>query len=662
LISKLYQCYLHALTSHCLPDPLLGHTGTEEALYMLQSASFLSFQRIDDHETKLLELISNLTPNRGYYPPGLQSMASVKWDDLPALSQHHDFFVSVCSILDHARLLEALYDQPTTFDTHDRNPSLLSRAAFRNKSYYPSDLQISEQPSSVDDLEYRSRDVPGSKSAEYVAYRTSWSIWTAQPSLNSRLSSQKLWDLMCSWGSLGPASSEVSLRYSRYWLKCDVAQDWFAIYNLCRRALNGDSQNSRIKLSFSLSAAAYSKPSFAGVVPILIIFALDHRCTNLSPPPEGPERSYTLSDGVAPERTHLEVLVSKLGLPIYSIPARFFNEAGKSKKAKKRRKGEYDRAIEVQSKAVVGSILRLWPDYSSVDFSFSGRWLDKSECLRCTKEYIQSVSQNVQLKDHVIQLQSIFQDHVNVSIPPAATTKYLFSPRFTTRHTKSISYSIRDVFLLRTTAPNPSIDGEPFPFPGLNTPPSAEIEGGPPVGSDSLRILIDELRDSRHPLLQLYGNELDKSHLEFMKHSASQSARGAVPSHELLLLYHDECSRRKDDMFSEISAALAPSQNVEKTNGIAGLWPRVTPRSLLRQLAQDHIVTLPDRWKAVITHYAVFLLRYQQSQRLLELSSRQKYEELLREIDSMRSNILAESSPDWLLVQVRPLSCRRGTR
>jgi len=310
----------------------------------------------------------------------------------------------------------------------------------------------------------------------------------------------------------------------------------------------------------------------------------------------------------------------------------------------------------------VDSILRQWPDYSSVNFSEP--WFDKFECLRRTKEYTQSISRNVQLRDHVLQLQSILQDHVNVSIPPAATTQYLFSPRFITRHTLSISYTIRDVFLLRTTDPNSLIDGEPFPFPGLNTPPSAETEGGlPPVGSDSLRILIDELRYSRQPLLQLYGNELDKSHREFMDHSASQSARGAVPSHELLRLYCDECSRRKDTVFSKISGALAPSQNVEKANDIAGLWPRVTPRSLLRQLAQDQIVTLPDPWKAVITRYAVFLLKYQQSQRLLELSSRHKHDELLREINTMRSNVLAESTPDWLLVQVRPLHVvREATR
>ena len=316
-------------------------------------------------------------------------------------------------------------------------------------------------------------------------------------------------------------------------------------------------------------------------------------------------------------------------------------------------------AIWTRSSAVVDSILRQWPDYSSVDFSET--WFNKSECLRYTKEYIESVSRNVRLRSHVLQLQSILQDHMNISIPPAATPPYLFSPQFITRQTKSISYSIRDVFLLRTMVPDLPIDGEPFPFPGLNTLPSAETEGGPPpVGSDGLRNLIDELRYSRQPLLQLYGNELDTSHREFIEHSASQSTRGAVPSHELLLLYHNECSRRKDNVFSEISAALAPSQNVEKANGIAGLWPRVTPRSLLRQLAQGRIVTLPDRWKAVITGYAVFLLKYQQSQRLLELSSKQKHEEILREIDSIRSNVLAESTPDWLLVQVRPLRCKRS--
>jgi len=81
--SKLYQCYLHALTSYCLPDPLLGHTGTEEALCILRGAACRSFRRLEVQEGKLLELISNLSPIRAYYARHVQSMASVKSQRCP---------------------------------------------------------------------------------------------------------------------------------------------------------------------------------------------------------------------------------------------------------------------------------------------------------------------------------------------------------------------------------------------------------------------------------------------------------------------------------------------------------------------------------------------------------------------------------------------------
>jgi hypothetical protein len=109
--------------------------------------------------------------------------------------------------------------------------------------------------------------------------------------------------LMYSWGSVGPARSGISLRYSRYWLEFDAARDWFVIYGLCRKVVNG---KSRIELPFCLSAASYSKSKYANMVPILMIFALDERCRDLIP---SPESSYTLSDGVAPGLTRIKDLV-----------------------------------------------------------------------------------------------------------------------------------------------------------------------------------------------------------------------------------------------------------------------------------------------------------------------------------------------------------------
>jgi hypothetical protein len=652
LRSKLYQCYLHALTTHCLPDPLLGHTGTEEALYMLRSAACRSFQRLDGYDAKLLKLISNLTPDRVYYPPHLQSMATVKWNDLPVLSQHHDFYRVICPILDHARELEALYDQPTVFDTPHRNQSLLKRAALRNKSYYPSDLQIWEKLSSLDDVKYRSRDISSRGNTEHVAYRTSWSIWNARPSLDRKL--PNLWDLMISWGSVGPAGSGISFRYSRYWLEFDAARDWFVIHDLCRKVVNENTQNSRIELSFCLSAAAYGNSKYADMVPIVMIFALDERCRDLIHPPEC---SYLLSDGVVPGLTRLKDLVSGSALPIELTPARSLRVGvAKAKNVDRHQMAEYDAAIRRKSSVVAESVLDQWPDYGSVDFR--EEWFDKSECNRRVKEYAESISQNIKLKEYALQSQSILQHYRNILIPTAVP--YVFSPQFIISNSKAPSCSIRDVLMSRTKVPRtPSADGEPFP--GRMTPSAEKTESSPPpTGSDNLGILIEELRNSPQPLLQLYGNELSKSYRERLEQNTSQSTQGAVPSYKLLRLYHDECSQRKAKLFAEISATLAPSQEVEKTSGIAGLWARITPRSILSQLAQDRIGTLPDQWQIVITCYAVALLKYQQSIRLLELLSMQKHEELLREIEAIRNDVLVESTPDWLLVQVSPLRRSRS--
>ena len=639
LSSKLYQCYLHALTSHCLPDPLLGQTGTEEALYILRSASCRSFQRLNVYEARLLELISSLTPERIYYPPHLRSMTTVKWNDLPALSQHHDFFQIASSIFDHARALEVLYDPPAIFETSNRNPSLLSRAASRNKSYYPSDLQLLAQPSFPDDVIYRSRDLSDLGTAEHVAFQTSWSIWNGKPSLDAGY--PNLWDVMKSWHSLGPPDINVSLRYSPYWLRLNAARDWFTIYELCRKATTGGLRNSKIEMCFSLSAAAYKKSKYAVLIPFLIIFSLDQRFCDIDPPAG---RSYTLSHGLSPAFTHLGKILSESALPIQSTPAIFFPLE------MKRQNDEYGAVIRRESSRVVQSMLRHWPSYEHVELP--EEWFNKSDFDRRIKEYDQSISWNLRLRVHILLLQNVLNNWQNPNVLVSIPFPYVFSPQFITSNPKPPSYSLRHIFVSRAKISAPPVDGDPLRV--CVVPGTATAE--PPASSDILDILIGELRNSRQPLLQLYGNELKKSHHELLGQYASLRALGGIPSHERLLVYHHECSYRKDTIFSKICAAVAPSQNVEATNRIAGLWPRITPRSLLRQLAQDRINTIPYGWRAMITHYAIALLKYRHSIRLLELSSRQQHEELRREIEAINNDVLSESTPDWLLIQVCP-SC-----
>ena len=630
LSSKLYQCYLHALTSHCLPDPLLGHTGTEEALHMLQNASCRSFQRLDIEQAKLLMMIGDLTPERAYYPAHLQSMATVTWNNLPTLSQHHDFFRAVCSIFGHARALEVLYDPPAVFETSSRDPSLLNRAASRNKSYYPSDLQTLEQPLCPIDVTYMSRDVSDLGDAEHVVFQTSWSIWNDQISLDHK--SRNLWNAMESWGSLGPSDSEVSLRYSPYWFEFDAAQDWFVIYDLCRKEVDGDGRDSKVKLCFSLSAAAYGESEYKYTIPFIAIFALDKRCRNFCPPPY---RSYTLSDGLVPAVTFLKDLVYSSRLPIYSTPVQDSEDSWYWMKR------TYDTTIEKESSRVVESLLHQWPSYRHV--GLPGDWFDRSGFDRRINEYIQSISRNNGLRKHVDRLQSVLRRYEDAPIS-SPTRSYTFSPPTTNNHSQPPSFSLHDIFLSPTHVPTPSTD---------------EVAFQDRLHPDRLEKLINEFCYSQRPWQNVYGTELKKSHCALLEQLGPQPKKSAIPSHKDLLGYHEDCSRKKNDIFSEMLAALSPSQNLEKTNSSAGLWPRITSRSLLRQLSRDRISRLPDQWRSLILCYATTLLKYRHSLRLLELSSGKRHEELLREIEAIHSNVLAEStseSADWLLIQVRRLT------
>ncbi|QRW06902.1 Large low complexity protein [Ceratobasidium sp. AG-Ba] len=139
LTSRLFKIYLHALTSHCLPDPLIRRTGTEEALYELGEAATTSFDQIDEEQAQLLQLIGSLTPKRVYYPAHLKAMQTTTWAGLPSLAQHYAYCTAVNSVLERAHTLElfnslGFHTKPYEIKyDHD----LLMRATYRTRIYYP---------------------------------------------------------------------------------------------------------------------------------------------------------------------------------------------------------------------------------------------------------------------------------------------------------------------------------------------------------------------------------------------------------------------------------------------------------------------------------------------------------------------------------------------
>jgi hypothetical protein len=493
------------------------------------------------------------------------------------------------------------------------------------------------------DVAYKSKDVTDGGRAELAAYQTSWSVWNGRLDLSRQR--YNLWDAMQSWRSVGTAETTISLRYSRYWLSFDAAKDWLGIYDICQEALNSDDpQDSKIRLAFSLSAAMFSGTKYADIMPLILMFATDIRFRGLQRPSPS---YYILPDGTYPDHARLVNLLTQFALPLERTPAQTMEVRSIASKKLKvaERKREYNSSISDIASTTAQSMVEQWPERC---FDLPRQWFDIQGCRKSVDAYLESISRNINLRDHIHRLQAII-DCYEITVPP--DTPYQFSPRFSTSSPKATSPSLREVLMSRANlVHSPIFEHSDFAIPSTV---SIGTENKPPSSmEDSLRCLIREFRQSRESLLQLYGEDLSKSHRDLLEKAASFPGHRSVPPQETFRLYRDLCSKQKDAIFSQLSETLAPSQKQENILSVSGLWPRITPRSILQELSRDRVHTLTDQWKHAITCYAVAFLKYQQSKRLLELSSRRRDEELLREAETVCEDVVADCSPDWLLIQV----------
>ena len=84
---------LHASTSHVLPDPFLGMTGTEMSIQLLQSGNCWSAKPLDNHGIEILSYIAKMSPKREYYPDDKQVMQTIKWPKyIYSMACHEAFY------------------------------------------------------------------------------------------------------------------------------------------------------------------------------------------------------------------------------------------------------------------------------------------------------------------------------------------------------------------------------------------------------------------------------------------------------------------------------------------------------------------------------------------------------------------------------------------
>ncbi|KAH7924414.1 hypothetical protein BV22DRAFT_1013320 [Leucogyrophana mollusca] len=647
LTSKLYKTYLHAVTSSCLPDPLTGCTGTEEALNCLRSAECRSFMFLTPGDAELLHQIDMLTPKRTFYPAHLKKMQNVEWSCLTSTTQHVSFHGATKMIQEYSEELQSFRDQsspatlPMSTSTPCRNYHLLERASVRSAAVYPSEC-MGDLPCRNRDEEYKSRDITDTDSrtrniqvSEVADLVRRWpSTLKTTPSLLDRL---------VSWQHLEGVGQEVSLRYSQDWLQPPLPKTWISVYELCRRSSKAQI---RYKLAFTLSAMVYGSPSSVDLASTIVAFATKSQFRNKTPPSYP---SYNLLDGFQPSEKSLRGIFSACTCAFQDSPdARMEAHAGEGSKALRRRRLL---AFQTRSKAdednTVTHLLAHWPSSNPGQLpNLDPSRYNVSQLLSQAKGLFASCFRNLLLKRHLAEVQKFLDGSHHYNMASSSDLAYVFSPSRGTAASRLASVSLDQLF--GRPAPELIPAKEPLSMPVR--PKSC----GHFASSAGLQDLISEFQASPSSRFHsLYGTDFDRSRECLEREALSALPDEITCTRESLVTYYSHCRGRFFNVLDVIRQRLSYSTPVEEAVFNSGQWPHISARVLLRQLASTSPTALTKRWKKTLVCFAEAAVQLQRARRLLSLAIRNNVDEFYKELQNTGCEGWdAEMYPDWLLIQV----------
>lgn len=682
LTSHLYKTFLHAVTAHCLPDPLTrgagtnealaGRTGTEEALTGLRAAVTWSFQTLDTKgvEAYLLKLISALTPDRVYYPEHLRVMQRVSWNSLSPISQHEEFYTIVSSIFAHASRFHIFEEasegsEELSYDKAKRSCHLLEKAAIRNASYRTEEFGGSLVTNSKDST-YLSRDAAQNSKDEAEVWYVSEMVarWPSSMDVCPRLM-----NVLEDWGEIKGVHEGLELGYDRKWLTQKLADAWCELYKFLQKSTQ---QVHTYRLMFLLSTMSYSKKVDLNLVETLLAFATVPKFRYLMLPPYS---SYNLEQGFSFKRDDLIAAVRKCAKSFgESDEANLSSRYHESESELARRRYQtYEENSESQAISYVDVLVSQWPCAIPSAKGQVYPLLNMSDAMEKVTPLFESWYRNKKFKEHLEEVQTTLNSiHRKESKVPRS---YSFEPYRNSQC--SIPSVIRLGDLLRREAPViGQYTSDSADLPEGNVPKDSPAAIGNHregfwrrVSSTATRFVKrkegstsgDQLKSLLKEFQSRSLTEFDKSYAGDLLKSFEAFESCGVSTENLAATILVESTKTEgqahlDKAFGAILQSLMPNGQGELMTYRAGLWPRISPVSLLQLLSGNGPIELSPKWKRALVTYGKAITMIQRSERLLSHDSTARVKgnsDFAREIENTgHQQWDPMQQPDWLLIEI----------
>ncbi|KAG2366240.1 hypothetical protein BDR07DRAFT_1480293 [Suillus spraguei] len=626
LTNKLYQALLHAVTSGCLPDPLTGRTGTEEALHLMHSAACRS-----------------LSTMRVWYPAHLEKMQQVSWSCLAPLAQHHGFHPVAKSIMDYGMQLSTFSEGSSdlTFDLPPFTDHLLERASIRASAVYPDQFSLPLLPGDTD-VNYASRDVPD-RDTEEKAFHTAFMVhqWPTRLPVQ-----QNILSLLTRWKNVqGIGKSSLSLRYSKSWLR-PFHDIFLSAYDCCRIAMKQDT----FQLVFTLASVSYGSSNDFSLVPTLLAFATISEIGTLDNPPEF--ASYDLSDGFMPSSEVLEDIISSC-VKDFEISQERYLPARRSEDEKalgRRRYQAFEDRCCSEKCLILSRVQDAWPCKDAPALNrLKVNCYHLNELSEKLRPVFRSCWANHCLKQHLDDLQEILNRFHTIHPPSKLPSQYDLDFRLEDWEAASPASSVDDKYLF---ARNP-----PFIHMNRHVLPKSDqrdLVSPDTIVTAKLQQLIKDFGDQgSNKFRRNYADDLDRSRSTFCKEKPVVLPNLAPYTKEVLLEYNSLHSRQFQDTLASIVHVLSPISVAEEALCNAGLWPRVTPNLLFTRMASASGNRLEKAWRTALVSLSQILLQLQRSRRLSMFANSENWGEFFKEMENEECEQSdSELYPDWLLIQI----------
>ncbi|KAF3771137.1 hypothetical protein M406DRAFT_225273, partial [Cryphonectria parasitica EP155] len=668
LRSKLFLCYLHGLTSSCLPDPLTVRTGTEQSLSILKGAAVCSFENLSSQDLEILQQIDSLTPRRKFYPEHLCVMQTVEWNErIPILSQHSYFHVAVQKLFKQARMAKIYFpdryvEPPLLEDVH---PGLLKRDLVRSSSCRVSRFGAEESNTNLD-ATYSSRDMQQSseraKQAQFISdvlFRKDYPQ-LCQALSQSRLG-ERIWDTFQTVGSVKGvgANTEISeddLAYDAKWL-INHPKYWAEIWCwMHEHAQDGkfEASSQCFRLMMWFATMAYAPEAALHLIHTAAAMFI-HTGTKAISMNQLPSEtaSYSLTEGEKVVPHKVEAIISNSFRPLQDCPEGLFSHKSHEthEEYRNRQDNSYRWNRDRASTQLLEHVERGFPSPmlslpSGSLRAFLGDYMDFHKATRDIQPLYKIWHDNHLFKKYLLSIEEVINQQPS-SMPLNIQTLQIELPDYSPTVTQGY-IGTADVF-------------------GVASP--GEVPDQPRIPSDllllsgsHLDLLIErKLKAAKSTFEGRYALKLRQSQIKWKQDSGDvQQCMLRMGKDLLQSTLRDHVLKTKNHMESLRDSMVTSIRSGLKGRSLADSLhhsPRLSSVFFLHQLSEngwedgDGWSHLPAVWRPWIVAYGIAVTEFQRAERLLR--SVRDQNQLIQELQNEgHTNWDPMKYPESLLIEV----------